>query len=707
MITTQIQEFFTNYLQSQASLDVINQNEHTGRTPLENLLNQLKPEYIEITHEGKRNVDGLGAPDFTVNQSQKATVVGYIENKKIDENLNKILKSKQIEKYQKLSENLILTDYLEWIWLYKDNDPVRVRLCESDELTNKKLKLNPKKANELYNLIQNFYSIEAAKITTAKELAQKLARPSVEIKKYLIQEIDFQAKTENQDQRDELYGVYEIFRDGLFEDLSSRDFADGFAQMLTYSVFLAKLNTNETLTLSNVKNSIPEAFSLIKTLDKFLDLLSENRHRQIKWAVENILSVINNIDSLAIGESLGSKFGDEEKDPYIYFYEDFLREYDSEVRMDRGVYYTPPAVVQFIVNRVSQLLEEDFELVGGIKNSQVKILDFACGTGTFLFESYKQVLSGTQVGSFEQNKLIGHLLNNFYGFEIMISSYIISHLKLSQFLKEKGYDLATKNNQRIGVYLTNTLDSKQDFPINYTAKAVAEEGKKAKQIKEDNQIIAIIGNPPYNSSSQNTLHDGKGENKSEKDTLKAFHQNYKPADEKNINSLSDDYIKFIAFAHQKINRSGKGIVGMIVNNSFLKGLTHRKMRNELLKDFDKIYVVDLHGNARIGETSPDGTADQNVFDIMQGVCIIILVKNPNITDKGVYQIDLYGKRKQKLKALSELTLPVAEGLSLQNSPVEAGFIRQETQNHEGTPDPSFKKEISQLKQILQKIQKNS
>ena len=542
---------------------------------------------------------------------------------------------------------------MEWIWIYKDAEPVRARLCNSSDLENPKFKLDEQKVLEISNLIQNFYSKEPAKIATAKELAQKLARPSIEIKNYLTEQIDFQAK--NEDQRDELYGVYEIFRDGLFEELDSKDFADGFAQMLTYSVFLAKLNTTGILSLNNVKNSIPEAFSLIKTLDKFLDLLSQDRHKQIKWAVENILSVINNIDTLAIAESLSSKYGDEEKDPYIYFYEDFLGEYDMEAKLDRGVYYTPPAVVQFIVNQVNNILEQDFELSGGLKNSEVKVLDFATGTGTFLFESYKKVLQNTQTGSFEHSQVIKHLLNNFYGFEIMISSYIIAHLKLSQFLKEKGFDITQKENHRIGVYLTNTLDNKQEFPINFLARAVSQEGKKAKEIKEDNQIIAIIGNPPYNVSSQNTLH--------ETNPLKNFHQNYKPSDERNINSLSDDYIKFIAFSHQKIQKSGKGIVAMIVNNSFLKGLTHRRMRNELLKDFDKIYVVDLHGNARIGETAPDGGADQNVFDIMQGVCIIILVKNPNIKDKGVYQIDLYGKRKPKLKALSELTIP-------KNSPLE-------------------------------------
>ncbi len=652
---------FNKYIKSLAETTIQEKTEHTDRGHLKTLLTELASigkfnaqAINEQSRQGK-NKDGFGAPDFTVNHTEKHTVIGYIENKQIDENLGKILKSKQIEKYKKLSENLILTDYLEWIWIYKDSEPVKVRLCNSEDLYDKKFKVSEEKANEVYNLIANFYGKEPDKISSAKVLAEKLARPSIELKKYIAEQVDLQIK--NKETQDELYAVYEIFKEGLFEELETKDFADGFAQMLTYSIFLAKLNSSQNLSLQNAKDHISQAFSLIKTLGKFLDLLSEDKHKEIKWAVENILSVINNIEPVAIEESLSVKYGDEEKDPYIYFYEDFLKEYDIESRVNRGVYYTPPAVVQFIVNQVSNILEEDFKLTGGLANDKVKLLDFACGTGTFLFESYKNVLGNTQANSFEQNELIENLLKNFYGFEIMISSYIISHLKLSQFLKEQGFDISTKANRRIGVYLTNTLENKKDIQTNLFAKAVAEEGKKANEIKDNKEIIAIIGNPPYNVSSQNILHDTN--------ELQKFHNNYKPKDERNINSLSDDYIKFIAFAHKKINDATKGVIGVIVNNSFLKGLTHRKMRNELIKDFDKIYIIDLHGNARIGETAEDGSVDQNVFEIMQGVCIILLVKNKGIKNKGVFHIDLYGKRKEKFKRLYDLNSKQLERLEVE------------------------------------------
>jgi predicted helicase len=644
-----MQHYLSNYLASLNLSDCLNQTEHTGRAFLQNLLNQTLQHFglvnLTITHEGKRNKDGFGAPDFTVSNHKTGTIIGYIENKKIDENLNKILKSEQIQKYQKLSQNIILTDYLNWIWLYKNNQPLEFRLCTSLDLTCKNFKISVSKAQEFADFLNKFLACEPQQITTTCDLAQKLARPTIELKNYLTYQIEQQIH--DLQEKDQLFALYQVFQTSLFtENLSAKEFADGFAQMLTYSIFLARLNSGEVFSLQNIKNHIPHAFSLIKTLSGFFDLLNNQQYQQINWAVENILSVINNLNLAEVVLDMQSH-ASAEKDPYIYFYEDFLKEYDMQSKVNRGVYYTPPAVVKFIIEAVSQILQDDFNLPGGLANQQVKVLDFACGTGGFLFEAYTKVLAGSLANSLQQNELINHLLNNFYGFEIMIASYIISHLKLSQFLKEQGYNIASKNNKRIGVYLTNTLENNQNIQTNFFAKELAEEAKKAKEIKEDKQIIAIIGNPPYNVSSQNSLEINQ--------KLKDFHNNYKPKDEQKIN-IDDDYIKFIAFAHQKIVLAGSGIVGVIVNNSFLKGLTHRKMRNELLKDFEKIYIIDLHGNARIKETSPTGGIDQNVFDIMQGVCILLLIKNSSMPQKGVYLLDLWGKRSEKLKILPQINL---------------------------------------------------
>ena len=641
-----MQEQLQNYLNQLRANDCLNQTEHTGRAFLQNLLQSLCPQNLLITHEGKRSKHGFGAPDFSISHQQQGTIIGYIENKKIDENLTKIINSSQIEKYQKLSDNLIITDYLNWIWLYK-NTCHELQICTSLELQDKKFKISAQKAQEFADFLAKFYSISPQQIGTTKELAQKLARPTIEIKNFLTLQIEEQTK--NPEKQDKIYGIFDSFKTACFQDMKPTEFADSFAQMFSYAVFLARLNTNEIFTLSNIDNHIPKAFSLIKSLSSFLDSLNDEAYTSIKWAVENILSVANNICLQSVVADLQQHNLNQEKDPYIYFYEDFLKEYDAKNKVDRGVYYTPPAVVRFIVEAVSQILQDDFNLTGGLANSSVKLLDFACGTGGFLFEAYQKVLANTIKNSLTSQELIeNHLLKNFYGFEIMVSSYIISHLKLSQFLKEHAYDITSKQNQRIGVYLTNTLERNHNIQSNFFIQELANEAKKAKEIKEDKSIIAIIGNPPYNVSSQNSLKQNP--------SLEDFHNRYKPQDEKNFKNICDDYIKFIAFAHQKIALAKQGVVGVVVNNSFLKGLTHRTMRNSLMADFEKIYIIDLHGNARIKETSPTGGPDQNVFNIMQGVCILLLVKNSQIAQKGVFLLDLYGKRAEKLAILPQISL---------------------------------------------------
>ena len=627
---------FKDYLKK---LQLKNQTEFSNRTQLHNLLNNIVEAEnlgLKINQEEQRSKEG--APDFTIKKQD--LVIGYIETKKIDENLSKVLKSAQIKKYKRLSENILLTDYLEFIWM--NNESIeKQRLCKSHELENKNFQLNTEKVAKVYSLIRKFFSVAPTKITKREELAKKLAFPSREVRDYIEKKIENQAK--GKEEKGKLYGVYEIFKRGLFTELNFKDFADSFAQMLTYTLLLAKLESNKPLSLKNCADYISSSFSLIKALGDFIAFLGREEHKSIHWALDNILSVINNTEISAVLKEMETE-EHLEKDFFIYFYESFLKEYDARSKVDKGVFYTPPTIVGFIVREVSNLLAEHFDLPQnggkGLANKKVKLLDFACGTSTFLLESYRHILQTTKKNTAQRKDLIeNHLLKNLFGFEIMISSYVISHLKLSQFLKEQGYDLA-KSQQKIPVYLTNTLEDKKYFGENLLAKEVSAEGKKAKEVKADQDIIAIIGNPPYNVGSKNKL--------SEDENLYYFHKNYKPEDEIKIN-IDDDYIKFIAFAHQKIKKIGKGVIGVIVNNSFLTGITHRKMRSELVKDFEKIYIIDLHGNTIIGEK------DQNVFDIRVGVCICLFVKNENIKDKGVFHHSIQpAKRKDKLQAIQNL-----------------------------------------------------
>lgn len=334
----------------------------------------------------------------------------------------------------------------------------------------------------------------------------------------------------------------------------------------------------------------------------------------------------------------------EEADPYIYFYEDFLKEYDHKQKIESGVYYTPPAIVQCIVKNLDDILKQDFQLSEGLSDISVKALDFACGTGTFLFEIYKMILGPLDLSPekkdlqiFEERLITKHILENIYGFEWLIPAYCVSHLKLSQYLKQKEYTL--KENQRIPVYLTNTLEENRPHPSPFL-EAITEEIRISYSIKKEKDILIITGNPPYNVKSKNHITGN----------LIDFHENYKPKDEKNINILSDDYIKFIAFAHHKIQQTGSGAIGIIVNNSFLSGLTHIRMRNQLRKDFEKIYILNLRGSGSV----MNGIRDENVFDIQQEVCLVWFIKNPAITQKGVFYKEITGSRDQKFQQLATL-----------------------------------------------------
>ncbi|MCH8325786.1 MAG: N-6 DNA methylase, partial [Bacteroidetes bacterium] len=322
-------------------------------------------------------------------------------------------------------------------------------------------------------------------------------------------------------------------------------------------------------------------------------------------------------------------------DPVIHFYEDFLKEYDANLRKKMGAYYTPQPVVRFIVRSVDYLLKKEFGLSSGLADTsklengthKVQILDPAVGTGTFLSavirSIYLQLKETGQIGRWPA--YVHHdLLPRIHGFEIMMAPYTIAHLKLSMAFKATGFK---HFNRRLGIYLTNSLEEADNIGDLFTgfgfAESIAEESKEASQIKNDSPIMVVIGNPPYSVSSTN-----KGEW-----ILNLIKDYKKDLNERNIQPLSDDYIKFIRYAEHFVEKNKTGIVAMITNNSFLDGIIHRQMRKHLLETFDEIYILDLHGNAKKKETAPDGSKDQNVFDIMQGVSISIMIRKSDKKDK--------------------------------------------------------------------------
>jgi predicted helicase len=330
--------------------------------------------------------------------------------------------------------------------------------------------------------------------------------------------------------------------------------------------------------------------------------------------------------------------GKTDRDPFTFFYEDFLSAYDPEKRKHLGVYYTPRPVVSFIVNSINHILKNDFNKLHGFADDDVTVLDPAVGTGTFLWLIYTLTLvelKNKGLGGLISKKIENHILRHFYGLEILITPYIIAHLKLSLALKKWFYEL--KDNDRNQVYLANTLEPSESHGLMPFMKEITEESKVANRLKQVEPILVVTGNPPYSVNSSN-----KSEWIMEK--MKDYKRDL---NERNIQPLDDDYIKFIRFAQWKIDQNNQGIIGFITNNSYLDGLIHRQMRKELLNSFDRIYILNLHGDARKKETCPDGSKDENVFDIQQGVAIGLFVKNSKLGDKKVFFADLYGTRDEK------------------------------------------------------------
>ncbi len=491
--------------------------EHSGRSALQALLaafgEREKPP-ARVQHEPK-HVAEKGAPDFKV--TRQGMILGYVENKGIGENLDKVLKSDQIKRYKSLSGNILLTDYLHFIWI-RQGEVQRETLCHATDLESARYQLRDESIAAVAKLLEGFFSTAPEGISRAEKLALALATRSQLLRDYLGDEL---ARQEREHKEGRLYGLYEVFRDQVFHELTVTEFADAFAQMLAYGVFLARLNAgaDKEIDLHNVKQFIPGSFRLIRELAEFLDALENDPYRDIRWVVEEILSIINGLDLAAIHEDLsfrhrklrrGIKAKSEEearlfeRDPFVYFYEDYLSRYDPKLRETRGVYYTPPPVVNFIIRAVDDILKDPavFNIREGLADhKRVTVLDFACGTGTFLLEVFERIfdtVGGAQSG---KSDLVvrEHMLKNIYGFEYLIAPYTIAHLKLSQYLADRGHPL--KEHERLQVFLTNTLEPIEPQK-SWLLPELTREVEQAQRVKEK-PILVITGNPPYSGISRN------------------------------------------------------------------------------------------------------------------------------------------------------------------------------------------------------------
>ena len=623
---------------------------------------------VQVTNEPKQIE--CGAPDFVLTRNK--IPLGYIETKDIGKNLDDPAYKEQLGRYTKSLDNLIFTDYLEFR-LFRDGK--QVSCARIGEVSGNKIKQGPDSSDAFTNMLKAFAGYQGQTITSANDLAKRMAHKArmlaAVIGKALLEKDNATGKV--RDANNTLQNQLNAFRKYLISEIDVAEFADIYAQTVAYGMFAARLHDDSPNTFSR-----QEAAELIPTSNPFLrkffqHIAGYDLDERIRWIVDDLADVFRATD---VGELMkGYGKATQRNDPFLHFYETFLGEYDPKKRKGRGVYYTPKPVVNFIVRAVDEILQTEFGLTGGLADTskttveidgqpstdkrkkgkiekykkevhKVQILDPAIGTGTFLAAIVQQIYDKYPTGQkgIWANYVKNDLIPRLNGFEVLMAPYAMAHTKLEMVLRETGCE---PGDDRLRIFLTNSLEEHHPDTGTLLADWLSKEAEEANFIKRDTPVMVVIGNPPYSGISSNM---GEWINK--------LIEVYKYVDEKHFGErkhwLHDDYVKFIRYGQHYIDRTGEGVLAYINNHSFLDNPTFRGMRWSLLQSFDKIYIIDLHGNSKKKETAPDGSADKNVFDIQQGVSINLFIKTGNKnknTLARVFHHDLYGQRESKYQFL--------------------------------------------------------
>jgi predicted helicase len=656
-MTTKNEELIVNYVDEvRTQFESGHAKEHAYRPALERLMASF--ENVTAVNDPKRSENGN--PDFIfLKTSNKNIILGYAEAKDIDISLDKTEKTDQMHRYAGY-ENLFLTNYLEFRFYQNGN---KYQTIEIGHLKDELLITNPETYHQLADELSNFLELPPERIKSGKRLAEIMGAKARRIRDNVLAYLEHSDEERNQ----ELEKMYNMMKELLVHDLTADKFADMYSQTLVYGLFVARYgdSTPDSFTRAEARDLVPASNPFLR---EFFDhIVGPRFDKRLAYIVDELCEVFSVSDvNMLVNKHLRLFEIENEKDPIIHFYEDFLKEYDPSMRKQMGAYYTPLPVVRFIVNNVDEILKNEFGINKGLADTEkkkititrqgktfkqdvhrIQVLDPAVGTATFLNETIKHIYQDFkgQEGRWP-SYVKSDLLPRLHGFELMMAPYTIAHLKLGMTLKETG---VKEFSQRLGVYLTNTLEEgvkKQPDLFSFgLADIVSHEAEEASRIKHEKPIMVIMGNPPYSVSSNN-----------KSDFIQNLLKDYKKdLNERNIQPLGDDYIKFIRFAEDMISKNGDGIMAMITNNSYTDGVIHRQMRKHLLQTFDSIYITDLHGNSKRKEKDADGGIDENVFDIQQGVSIIIAVKKKNSRKSGLgklYYQELFGSRKHKFSILT-------------------------------------------------------
>jgi predicted helicase len=653
-----------------------NATEHSYRGHLQNLFKALCPGLTLVNEPARIE---CGAPDLAL--LRRDLVVGYIEAKDLGKDLAREEKSAQMGRYLPALDNLILTDYLEFRF-YRSGKPVAtVRLAD---LHGDRITARTGDHETFLRLLADFAEWRGVQIRSASVLAERMAK-----KARLMRDIFRQVLAKDPSRENPLQEQFAAFKQVLLHDLDEDTFADIYAQTLAYGMFAARLHdpTLDDFSRQEAAALVPKSNPFLRNL--FVVIAAADLDDRVAWVVDDLVDIFRTVNLRDILADFGKATAQE--DPFLHFYETFLAAYDPALRKGCGVYYTPAPVVRFIVRAVDHLLKTAFGLPRGLADTaqiskavpaegdaaksgkdklversfhKVQILDPATGTGTFLAEVVRHIRQSFdgQEGlwpAYVENDLVPRL----NGFEILMASYAICHLKLELLLRQTGYD-AQHLSRRFNVFLANSLEDADPATGTLFASWLSREAREANRVKRDSPVMVVIGNPPYAVSSSN-----------KSDWIQTLIADYKKnLNEKKLN-LDDDYIKFIRMGQHYVEKNGQGVLAYISNNSFIDGITHRQMRRSLMEAFDDIYILDLHGSAKKKETCPDGSKDENVFDIMTGVSINLFVKTGKKAAgqlASVHHHELFGRREQKYETLEAIAFPSVPWTNL--DPVEPNLF---------------------------------
>lgn len=644
--------------------------EHSFRPALEGLFRSVDPK-ISVINEPKKSDAGM--PDFMFMRGD--VPIGWCEAKDIDKDVIRLkgYSVEQRKRYEAAYPNLIYTNGVDFEFIREGQSVHYVSIA--DFLMG--LQPVPDRFDELERQLRLFAEQKPISIRSAAKLAEMMAAKAAIIK----DELEIALK-EDPDYRSALGGQFKSFQANLLPALTPTEFADLYAETITYGMFAARLHDDDLTTFSRAEalEKLPASNPFLKGLFDYI--AGPALPQRLVYIVDDLAQVLRASDPHSLFRDFG-KFT-ARNDPFVHFYEDFLAAYNPAKRKARGVWYTPEPVVDFIVRAVDDVLKSEFGLADGLADTgkvtvdwdtglnhpktgkpltekrevhRVQILDPATGTGTFLAKAVQLIADrikgaapGMWSGYVEQD-----LLPRLHGFELLMASYAMCHMKLDMQLSQSGYKPGP-NPPRLSVWLTNALEPAEREVRDLFFQPLAEEARGASEVKRQAPIMCVIGNPPYSGESAN-----KG------DHIMGLMEAYKKEPggreklkERNPKWINDDYVKFIRMSEDLIARNpAGGVLGFITNHGYLDNPTFRGMRWHLLKTFDKIWVIDLHGNAKKKEVSPDGSPDVNVFDIMQGVALIIAVRKGAGSDElaQVWHGDVWGSRNAKTQTLGEGALP--------------------------------------------------